>query len=175
MAKYFKVKTNYLKTDTSNENGVSKVSEIRLFEALDYIDAQERAMNLINQNGFCGGDNDIDIQKVSYDSILYRGPEGSFQLKSLKENHQDLMSAKDSEELVEETYWYEIRITRVIEDDKGNEKYIVTKYLVEGQDLEDSIEVMRSYLKDEDEDYWWFSSVQETPIQEVILSDIAIQ
>lgn len=62
--KYFKVKTNYLKTDTSNENGVSKVSEIRLFEALDYIDAQERAMNLINKNGFCGGDNDIDIQKV---------------------------------------------------------------------------------------------------------------
>ena len=31
------------------------------------------------------------------------------------------------------------------------------------------------YLKEEDEDYWWFSSVQETPIQEVILSNIAIQ
>ena len=101
--------------------------------------------------------------------------EGVFQLKLVKENHQDLTPAKDSEELVEETYWYEIRITRVIEDDKGNEKYVTTKYLVEGQDLEDAIEVMRSYLKEEDEDYWWFSSVQETPIQEVILLNITIQ
>ena len=174
MGKYFKVKTNYLKTDTSNENGVSNVSEVRLFETIDYVDAQEQAIKLIQDEGCCG-EYDIEIQKVSYDTCLYRGPEGVFQLKLVKENHQDLTPAKDSEELVEETYWYEIRITRVIEDDKGNEKYITTKYLVEGQDLEDAIEVMRSYLKEEDEDYWWFSSVQETPIQEVILSNIAIQ
>ena len=37
--------------------------------------------------------------------------------------------------IYEETYWYEIKITRVVEDDKGNEKYVNTKYLVEGQDF----------------------------------------
>ena len=174
MAKYFKVKTNYLKTNTNNENGVSNVSEIRLFEAIDYMDAQKQAIELIQGKGCCG-ECDIEIQKVSYDTCLYRGPEGDFRLKAVKENHQDLTSVKNSEELIEETYWYEIRITRVIEDDKGNEKYVTTKYLVEGQDLEDAIEVMRSYLKKEDEDYWWFSSIQETSIQEVILSNITIQ
>lgn len=174
MAKYFKVKTNYLKTDINNENNVSNVSEVRLFEAVDYVDAQEQVIKLIQGKGCCG-EYDIEIQKVSYDTCLYRGPEGVFQLKLVKENHQNLTLIKDSEESIEETYWYEIRITRAIKDDKENEKYVTTKYLVEGQDLEDAIEVMRSYLKEEDEDYWWFSSVQETPIQEVILSNIAIQ
>ena len=51
MAKYFKVKTNYLKTDASNENGVSNVSEVRLFEAVDYVDAQEQAIKLIQGEG----------------------------------------------------------------------------------------------------------------------------
>lgn len=173
MAKYFKVKTNYLKTDASNENGVSNVSEVRLFEAVDYVDAQEQAIKLISSEGCCG-ECDIEIQKVSY-ACLYRSLEGSFQLRSVKENQSNLSSDNDSEFIYEETYWYEIKITRVVEDDKGNEKYVNTKYIVEGQDLEDAIEVMRSYLKDEDEDYWWFSSIQETPIQDVILSNIAIQ
>lgn len=174
MAKYFKVKTNYLKTDASNENGVSNVSEVRLFEAVDYVDAQEQAIKLINSEGCCG-ECDIEIQKVSYDTCLYRSLEGSFQLRSVKENQSNLSSDNNSEFINEETYWYEIKITRIIEDDKGNEKYVNTKYLVEGQDLEDAIEVMRNYLKDEDEDYWWFSSIQETPIQDVILSNFAIQ
>lgn len=155
--KYFKVKTNYLKTDTSNENnGVSNVSEVRLFEAVDYTDAQAQAIKIVNTKGCCG-ECDIEIQKVSYDTILYRGAEGLFQLKPL-------------DEPLEETYWYDIRITKIIEDDKGNQKYLVQKYLVEGQDLEDSIEVIRSYLKNEDEEYWWFSSIQETLIEEVILN-----
>ena len=64
MAKYFKVKTNYLKTDDSNENGVSNVSEVRLFEAVDYVDAQEQAIRKIKDEGLCG-ECDIEIQKVS--------------------------------------------------------------------------------------------------------------
>ena len=148
MAKYFKIKTNYLQKDIESETGVSKVSEIRLFEAVDYVDAQEQAIKIINTKGCCG-ECDIEIQRVSYDFCLY---------KKTKENAE------------EETYWYEIRITRIVEDDKENEKYVITKYLIEGIDLEDAIDEIREYLKDEDENYWWFTSIQETPIQEVIIS-----
>lgn len=164
--KYFKVKTNYLKTDASNENGVSNVSEVRLFEAVDYVDAQEQAIKKINEEGCCG-ECDIEIQKVSYDTCLYRDSEKEIELKDVKDCKENLTTTK-------ETYWYEIRITRSVEDEKNNEKYVTTKYLVEGQDLEDAIEVMRNYLKEEDEDYWWFISIQETPIQEVILSRLFI-
>lgn len=170
MAKYFKVKTNYLKTDISNENGVSHISEVRLFEAVDYTDAQAQAIQLVNTEGCCG-ECDIEIQKISYDTILYRDSEGKFALNFVKEIKENL---NNDEESIEETYWYDIRVTKILEDDKGNEKYIVVKYLVEGQDLEDSIEVIRSYLKNEDENYWWFSSIQETPIKEVILSPIQV-
>ena len=63
---------------------------------------------------------------------------------------------------------------KVIEDDKGNEKHSTVKYLVEGEDLEDTISVIRSYLIGENENYWWFLSIQETPIQEVVLSYLTI-
>lgn len=167
MAKYFKVKTNYLKLDKSNENGTSKVSEVRLFEAVDYVDAQEQAIKKINEKGCCG-ECDIEIQKVSYDMCLHRPSEKEIVLKNVKNCEFDLT-------IEEETYWYDIRITKIIEDKDDNEKYITVKYLVEGLDLEDALDVVRKYLKDEDEEYWWFSSVQETPIQDVILSDIVIQ
>ena len=177
--KYFKVRTNYLKTNLNNSNNLSKenennvsnvsnISEVRLFEAIDYVDAQEQAVKKIKSEGCCG-EYDIEIQKVSYDACLYRPLEEAFQLKSVKEVQLGSMSLKDSEGPVEEeTYWYEIKITKLIETDKGEEKYFTIKYLVEGQDLEDAIEVLRDYLKNEDENYWWFTSIQETPIQEVI-------
>lgn len=161
--KYFKVRTNYSKTDTSSESGISNVSETRLFEAIDYVDAQKQAIELISKEGLCG-ECDLEISKVSYDMIIYKGPEGSFQLKFVKETHQEL---NNSEDIHKGTYWYEIRTIRTIEDEKGN-KRITTKYLVEGQNLEEAIEVIKIYLK-EDENDWWFSSVQETPIQEVLL------
>lgn len=167
MSKYFKVKTDYLKLDNSNENGASKVSEVRLFEAVDYIDAQEQAIKRIENEGLCG-ECEVDIQKISYDCCLFRSLESLKELKDVKESEEELNE-------LEETYWYDTRITRVITDDKGVDKYQTTKYLVEGTDLEDSIERMREFLKDENEDYWWFTSIQETPIQEVILSNLSIQ
>lgn len=167
MSKYFKVKTDYLKLDNSNENGASKVSEVRLFEAVDYIDAQEQAIKIIENEGLCG-ECEVDIQKISYDCCLFRSSESLEVLKDVKKSEEELNE-------LEETYWYDTRITRVITDDKGVDKYQTTKYLVEGTDLEDSIERMREFLKDENEDYWWFTSIQETPIQEVILSNLIIQ
>ena len=65
-----------------------------------------------------------------------------------------------------------MKTIKSIEDEKGNEKYVTQKYLVEGEDLEDAIQVIKSYLNEND---WYFVSIQETLIQEVILSDIAIQ
>lgn len=171
MAKYFKVKTNYLKTDTSNENGVSNVSEVRLFEAVDYVDAQVQATQKIKDEGLCG-ECDIEIQKVSYDTLLYRSPEGSFLLKNVKENQQKLIVDEKITDINDDTYWYEVKTIKSIEDEKGNEKYVTQKYLVEGEDLEDAIQVIKSYLNEND---WYFVSIQETPIKEVILSNISIQ
>ena len=93
-------------------------------------------------------------------------------LKDVKENQQKLIVDEKSTDFKEDTYWYEVKTIKSIEDEKGNEKYVTQKYLVEGEDLEDAIQVIKSYLNEND---WYFVSIQETLIQEVILSDIAIQ
>ena len=156
--KLFKVKTNYAKLNKENENGSEKVSEIRLFEAVDYIDAQKQAIECINNNG-CMGECEVEIQKVSYDAVIRKSSEEEVQLNSVKE-----------------TYWYEIRVTKVVVNEKEEEKYITSKFIVEGEDLEDALDVVRDYLKDkEDEDDWWFTSVTETPISEIIILNLNVE
>ena len=95
----------------------------------------------------------------------------------MKGSYQESIVDEKSQDFEEDMYWYEIKVTKSTTDDKGIEKYITTKYLVEGEDLEDAMEVMKSYMNFQGEkaDSWWFTSIQETLIQEVILSDIAIQ
>lgn len=161
MSKFFKVKTNYLKQDNSNENGVSNVSEVRLFQAVDYMDAQTQAIELINKEG-CMGEAELDIQKVSYDHICLRGSCEGVLLKDVKECEKDL---------IDETYWYEVKVTLIVINDKDEEKYTTIKALVEGEDLEDALNEMRNYMTSQeyDEENWWFTSVQETPIEDVIL------
>lgn len=139
----FKIKATYLKLDSSKENGVEKVSEVRLFEAMDYVDAQTQATNLINKIG-CSGECDLDIQKVSYDKILTR------------------------EESEEELYYYEVRVSETITNDKGEEKITTEKYIVAGEDLEDALDSVRHDIN-QDENTWWFTSAAETPIEEIVL------
>lgn len=146
--KLFKVKTNYLKEDKSSDNGSSNASEVRLFEAVDYVDAQTQAIKLVNENG-CLGECDVDIQKVSYDEVLDK--EG------------------------EEIYYYEVRVSQMVVNDKDEEKIISKKYIVAGEDLEDALDVVREHLKEEDEDSWWFTNVSETPIEEIVLLNLNIE
>lgn len=141
---YFKVKTSY---DKLIKEETKKVSEYRIFNAINYKEAEDKAIEYIKN--YIAGQCDCDISKVAYEEII-----------SLKE-----------EEKPKEIYWYEIRVTFIILDDEGNEKYNNLKYLVEAEDLEDSLDKLREYFKSKSysEEEWFFFKVEETNIEEVII------
>lgn len=142
--KYFKVKTSY---DKIVKEETKKVSEYRIFNAINYQEAEEKAIEYIKK--YIAGQCDYDISKISYEEII---------------------SISDKEK-PEEIYWYEVRVTFIIMDDEGNEKYNNLKYLVEAEDLEDSLNKLRNYFRSKlySEDEWFFSKVEETNIEEVII------
>lgn len=142
--KYFKVKTSY---DKIVKEETKKVSEYRIFNAINYQEAEEKAIEYIKK--YIAGQCDCDISKVSYEEII----------------------PISDKEKPEEIYWYEVRATFIITDDEGNDKYNNQKYLVEAEDLEDSLDKLRNYFKSKSysEDEWFFSKVEETNIKEVII------
>lgn len=164
--KLFKVRVNYSKV---SEEGTVNAQKVRLFEAVDYTDAQKQALDLVHKNEEFLGEVDLEIQKVSYDCVVY-GSNKKALLKDVKVLKEKLKEDVDK-------YWYEVKVTHIVTNDKDEEKYVTKKYIVEGEDLEDALDTMRNnYLKDEDENNWWFSSIVETPIEDVILlKDTAIQ
>lgn len=153
--KLFKVKTNYLKRDDKEENGV-KASEVRLFEAIDYSDAQNQAIEYINKNG-CMGECEMEIGKVSYEDVIRKSQESSEELTDFNE-----------------TFWYEVKIEESIVNDKDEEKFIQRKYIVEGEDLEDALDVTKKYIDGEFNEDWYFIGVNETSIEEVILLNLNV-
>lgn len=143
--KLFKVKANYVKLALVEGEQNKSVSEVRLFEAITYKDAENQATEYLKK--CIAGECEFDIQKVSYDEIVRK-------TKSDGEN--------------EETYWYEMKITFIqYVGDNNDEKFINRKILVEAEELEEAIELTKEHLSDS-QDEWFFSKIEETVIEEVI-------
>lgn len=153
MNKYFKAKTSYLKKESASVEGEKerKISEIRLFQAEDYMDTQAKATEICQKLSNSSVDIDFEIQKVNYENILFK-------------NNDE----KDSTD----NFWYEVKVSEISESESGEEKIINKRYLAEGEDLEDALDTTRKYYTEElniSEDTWYFSGVQETLIEQVIL------
>ena len=143
--KLFKVKANYVKLALVEGEQNKSVSEVRLFEAISYKDAEDQNTEYIKK--YIAGECEFDIQKVSYDEIVPKMKGDGYN---------------------EETYWYEVKVTFIqYVGDNNDEKYINRKILVEAEELEEAIELAKEHLKDS-QDEWFFSKIEETVIEEVI-------
>lgn len=134
METFYKAKIDF--EEKLDENKIRKTSKVILLQTMNYQSAEDFTLDLVKKNMY--GESNLNISKVKYDKII----------------------AISNEE--DELYFYEVRITNEILDDKGNTKYSAEKYLVQAKSLEDAAEIVDKELDSDS----YLSAVIETDVEE---------
>ena len=144
MYKLFQVRANFIKINEEAETP-SKTTETYLLNAISYQDAEIQITDHIKD--YIAGECEFNITKLNIDDFC------------------------PLEKEVEESYWYDVRVThieKVEKDDELIDKYVNKKYYIEAEDLKIALDRLDILLEDSDSN-WFAFKIEETKVDAILV------